>query len=161
MEIDEDIAIDVKIRLDAVVRCHLRKSAGAAWPAGLLVYPLAVELVIGVVKSLAVILQRLGTEYRVVHYAFHAVTVAGITRNAKQVAGQLEVGVAAAWSFEAGVGVAEACKDVAAARRAQLLVGSPASRGKTLLEQHGDGIFRRSQVHLATTDHVGHHGRAE
>src|SRR5690348_16842022 len=139
----------MEVRQDVVIRGDLRDGSGAAGPAITEVNTLRGEVVIGIVEGMAVRFEPLCAQNRVVEDALHAVAVASVARDTQQVARELEVRVAAAGSFKAGMRFAEAVEQLARAWFHETLVRSPSAGGKALRGDHSKAIFRRVQVLLA------------
>src|ERR1700731_5435352 len=99
------------------------------------------EVVVGVIKSSPIGLQRLRTQNCVVHYAFHAVPISRVARTPQQITGQLEVGVRATRRFKAAMALAQAGGHFFTVWAAEGLIRAPAAAGKTLLRQHANGIL--------------------
>ncbi len=131
VEIDVDAVAIVEVRTDAVVGGDLRKRARAAVPLVGVIDLRAVVVVVGVVEAVAVFLDRLGAEDAVVENALHAVAVAAVAGDADQIARDFEVGIGAAGSFEAGMGLGQALADFAAAGLAEILVRAPSRRWRS------------------------------
>jgi len=92
----------------------------------------AFVVVVGVIEAVAALHHGLGAEDGVVEDSLHAVAVAGVARDAEEVAGDFEHGVCAAGGFETGVSFSQAVAESAAARSAESFVGTPAAGGEAL-----------------------------
>ena len=164
IEVDVDVVRVgvVEVGEDAIVGGDLREGAGAAGPEVGEVGSGGVEVVVGVVEGVAVGLETFGSEDGVVEDALHGVAVAGVAGDAEEIAGELEVGVAAAGGFEAFVGFGKAGVEVAAFGGAEAFVGAPASGGEALRgDDHVEGVACGAEVLLAAGGEVCLHGGAE
>src|ERR1019366_511485 len=95
-----------------------------------------------------------------IEHALHAVAVAAVTGGAQQITGDLEVGVGAARSLKAGVGLGEALADLTATGLAKLLIRSPAAGGETLFTHKVEAVAGRAKMLLAAEHQIGLHGAA-
>src|SRR5277367_5747324 len=93
-------------------------------------------VVVGIIERSAVGKDRPGAGDGVVEDALHAVAVAGVARNAHEVARDLEVSVSPARCFEAGMSFFQAGMESAAARHHEGFIGAPATGCETLFLDH-------------------------
>src|SRR5271154_6457863 len=97
-------------------------------------------VVVGIIERSAVGKDRPSAADGVVEDALHAVAVAGVARDAHEIAGDFEVSVSTAWCFEAGMTLFQTGMESAAARHHEGFIGSPASSGETLFLDHAKTI---------------------
>ncbi len=83
------------------------------------------------------------------------------TPAAKQVAGQLKVGIGTARRLKAAMGVRQAGGKVSAIWRAKKFVRPPASRGEALRRQHFEGVAGGAQMFRASQRQIRLHRRTQ
>src|SRR5271169_5189931 len=108
-----------------VVGRELRESSRAARPFLPVPNFLAGVGVVGVVERSAIGLNGPGSEDGVVEHALHAVAVARILGDAKQVARDLEMAIGAAGSFKAGVSERQTVAELTNPGLSECFVGAP------------------------------------
>ena len=162
VEIDVEGVGRVEVGADAVVGGELGEGAGAAGPLVVVgEFVGVVIVVVGVVEADAVGTDGEGAEDGVVEDGFHAVAVSAVAGDAKETAGDLEVAVGAAGSFEAGVGAVERLGELIGAGGAEGFVGTPAAGGEALLANEAEAVLGGAEMLVAAVGEIGLHGGGE
>src|ERR1700726_4779726 len=130
----------LEVGADAVVRSQLGESSGAAGPLVLVMNLSASVVVVGIIERSSVRENRPGAADGVVQYALHAVAVAGILRDAQQIAGDFEVTVGATRSFKARMSLAQTCVETAGSGNDEGFIGAPSACGVALVLHHAKAV---------------------
>ena len=159
-QVDVNTVFGRIVGTDAIVGGQLRERAGAAGPFIFVIdFFRGMAVVVGIIETSAVGLNRFRAGDGVVQHLFHAVPVTRVLRQAKQISGYLELTVRAARGLETGARFFQACGKQPFAWDDERLVGSPASGGIALFLDHSKTVGGSAEVFLVSQHEIGLHGR--